>query len=107
MLHSLDVGVNALGVTVRRGLKWAGAEGEQIKLCVCTGVMKSAHVIQGVGLVREVWIGMFINVPGRLLELEHEHAARHYSGLRSSMERAYQGFDAREEVTVLMYERQS
>jgi hypothetical protein len=104
MLHLLECKAGEIGVTVRKGPKWADSIGQEILLCVCDG--EGNHDIQGKGIVLDAWMGQFKNVPARWLEKEHEKMSRVYSGLLTSMRRAYgPEFNEEEEVTALMYNR--
>lgn len=118
MLHSLDTDPGMVGTTVRRGIKWKGSVGDTLILCVCSDRCLTTECSdpdgeicdncdrQGEGIVHEEWFGRFINVPAKAVEYEHEESSRMYSGLLSSMERAYgPGFTEESVVTILSYER--
>jgi hypothetical protein len=106
-LHSIDILPGQTGVTVRLGKKWLhnASLDSAIDLCICTKDPES-HEVVGKGVILDAWFGIFIDIPGRLLELEHEASSRTYSGLLASMKRAYgNAFDERLGVTVLTYMR--
>jgi len=107
MLHSLDVGVGQVGSTVRLGGKWADLEpDDQLELCVCTRDPES-HDVQGMGVVLDLWLGRFIDIPARLLKYEHEERSREYDSLYDSMAFAYgDKFDPSKAVVVIIYVRQ-
>jgi hypothetical protein len=89
-IHPIDTDVGEFGVTVRRGLKWADAKiDEQLDLCVCPQGPDGPHEVVGRGTVVGVWGGAFHQIPGRMIENEHEESSRMYSGLLASMRRAY------------------
>jgi len=112
---SFDVDVGGIGVTVRRGSKWAQLIRRTLNLdlCVCsyeggpaTGVPK--HTNAGTGIVIETHLLPFKNVPARLVALEHEKSSQNYFGLLTSMRRAYGAdFAEREDVTIFAYRRLS
>jgi hypothetical protein len=110
MLHSLDCGVGQIGTTVRKGNKWADAYGLTLELCVCTPIGDAggqSHVVEGHGLVIDIWSGKFKDVPARHLEHEHEVRSRQYSGLLASMRKAYgTNFSESEDVTTVTYLRE-
>lgn len=107
MLHSLDCEVGAIGVTVRRGPKWADSMGEMIELCVCSND-NVQHVVSGTARVKEIWRGPLEEVPAKLIENEHEIRSQQYSGLLASMRKAYgAGLSEDDEVTVVSYLRLS
>lgn len=104
-LHPIDTPVGEFGSTVRKGLKWADANGQFIELCVCTNDPET-HYIAGGGYVTEVWTGLFWNIPARLIEIEHKKEARTYLGLLEGMRSAYgPSFETNELVTILVYRR--
>jgi hypothetical protein len=121
MLHTLDVEPGGIGVTVRNGLKWADANNEDLILCVCSNRCMDSVCYedpaaeacgncdrQGTGKVVEIWTGAFYDVPARLIENEHEICSRSYTGLYTSMIKAYGGwtdFYDGSDVTVVAYER--
>lgn len=120
-LHSVDIQPGELGVTVRKGLKWAvrildeGMDRFQIQVTLegvaVKGQVLEKDVAQGIlgeGEVDDVWVGQFSDIPARLVSLEHEEAARTYGGLLESMRRAYgEDFSLETFVTVFSYVRMS
>lgn len=103
-LHSIDVGVGEIGVTVRLGYKWATLPiGKSIYLCSCSG---RDHEIVGEAEVVGIWIGLFHTLPAKLIEQEHEKSSRMYSCLMKSMKKVYGAkFSENETVTALSYRR--
>lgn len=118
--HDFETPVGELGVTVRRGFKWAMVPmGTPLELwrCgephygVCPEIGQGGEYCckqQGVGLVAGHWVGQLKDLPARVIEREHEAESRSYSGLLFSLRRAYgQDFSDGEYVTALFYVRQS
>lgn len=116
MLHELEAPVGTSAVTVRLGPKWADSLAQDIELCVCrtlclqveglTADMRTVHTIEGHGVVEHIWTGKFLDIPARLIQIEHEIASRQYDGLYLSMKRAYgEQFHASSDVTVVTYRR--
>jgi hypothetical protein len=105
MLHTLDTPTGHQGSTVRNGMKWADALGQNIELCVCLPT-PADHKIEGHAVVTGVWDGKFADIPARLIEREHEERSRTYSGLLASMRHAYgPEFGENNQVVVLTYSR--
>ncbi len=110
---TLDLVVGEVGVTVRRGGKWAHIlrRSLDLDLCLCSyeggpavGVPK--HTQAGTGIVIETHLMPFKDVPARLVALEHEESSRTYFGLLNSMRKAYgSDFAEREDVTIFAYRR--
>lgn len=105
-LHTIDIGVGETGVTVRLGDKWFnrlnGYDGE----IALQETLEGVSTIVGRGVVLDVYRCAFRDIPARFVENEHEEASRSYSGLVSSMQRAYgESFSPDSEVTVFQYER--
>ena|SRR5690349_2874149 len=120
MLHPLDATVGEVATTVRLGTRWADSRGDELILCVCdahclapetcydpaAGVPCANCERVGRGIVRNIWVGRFKDVPALEIEHEHEASSRCYSGLKASMERAYGNkFDEFKTVTVVTYQR--
>jgi len=104
MLHALECETGNIGVTVRKGPKWANSIAEVIDLCVCDG--EGAHEVQGRGVVVDNWYGKFLDIPAKLIEKEHEKRSRLYSGLLDSMQKAYgKDFTEEDEVVIVTYNR--
>lgn len=103
--HPIDTKPGEVGVTVRRGRKWADLRaGQRIELTAGVDDADRRHV--GHAEVLETHLCRFEDIPARLIEYEHEESSRLYSGLLASMRRAYgPNFWAREEVVVLVYRR--
>jgi hypothetical protein len=103
--HPIDTKPGQIGITVRRGGKWADVKpGEELELCV--GVGPNDQVPVGRCIVKEAVLCQFINIPARLIELEHEQSSRVYTGLLASMRKAYGAdFNEQEPVVVLAYGR--
>lgn len=120
MLHPLDVDPGHAASTVRKGIKWKGAVGAELILCVCSDRCLTAECSfpdfdpcdncdrQGMGIAIGEWFGQFRNIPARVIEHEHEERSRLYSGLLQSMRKAYgSSFNDQSTVTVLIYDRLS
>jgi len=133
--HDFETPVGEVGVTVRRGFKWAMvATSTQLELWRCerphagdcpeimpvlqvhTDLQPVAEDIpgavfcskQGTGRVVGHWVGQLKDLPARIIEQEHEAESRTYSGLMHSLRRAYgpQLSDVHY-VTALFYMRQT
>lgn len=106
MLHSFELEVGSIVVTVRRGIKWANSQkGDELELCVCEG-QPIQHNVVGKGIVQSAEIYRFCDLPWKVFYTEHEIAAKTYGGLLNSMKRAYgYDFNEKEIVTALFYKR--
>jgi len=109
-LHTVDVGPGEIGVTARNGTKWSNSEDgernsihEEIVLCEC---LNNEHKVVGSAIIEQVWLGQFQDIPAKFIEQEHELSSRYYTGLLSSMRRAYgEDFSENSPITILAYRR--
>jgi len=110
--HTFDVEKNEIGVTIRKGTKWAeqSAVGESIELWNC----EKNHV----GLCEEmgceycgsgVIVGWHVchlkYLPVSLLKLEHNKEARNMKVLKEMLETGYGSISDSNTVTALIYLR--
>jgi hypothetical protein len=106
---AIELPVDSIGVTVRRGRKWLDyvEEHTTINLCQCTTDADGnvEHTIIGKGRIENCDMCDFREIPARIVEQEHCVDARTYSGLLAAMKRAYPGFRGHEDVTWLQYRR--
>ena len=117
--HDFDVEVGSVGVTLRKGFKWATApRGEELELWECSIAHegdcpariggRETCTLQGVGTVEGRWVGTLKSLPAKVIELEHEPSSRVYSGLLASLRRAYGPLMPEGEYfTALFYRRTS
>lgn len=111
--HDFEVEVGRIGVTVRKGFKWAVVpNGTRIELWRCEvphdgECPQIACSPQGEGMIdhRFLWVGRLRDLPARLIEYEHEERSRSYSVLLDSLARAYGTVSEDDWVTVMGYLR--
>jgi len=104
-IHPIDIAPGEVGVTVRRGDKWANiTHGEALE--IYSGDVANQTKI-GEGKVTNVMSCRFSEIPARLVEMEHEKTSRTYSSLLESMKRAYNEpkFKETDQVVVMTYLR--
>jgi len=111
--HSFDLAENEIGVTIRKGTKWAEVTiGQTFDLWVCqeghAGLCREHGCeYQGTGVKIGWWTGPLNKLPFGLIELEHNRMARDPQVLMRLMTQAYPGFRAKDIVTALIYLRTS
>lgn len=112
--HDFEVEIGDVGVTVRKGSKWADSVDmglTDVELINCgephTGdcTQEKGCVYCGTAQLLGYWYGSLENIPKGLLALEHEKASRTYEGLLYSLKRAYGEFDEKDFFTALIYLR--
>lgn len=105
--HEFDVAVGQIGVTVRRGFKWAQVpRGTTVELYYQHSPEKGlSDEFRGTAEVVGHWVGQLHNIPARVIEMEHEASSRLYSGLVESLKRGYGPFEENEYFTALFYRR--
>lgn len=112
--HGFDVPVGHIGVTVRKGTKWAEVEiGEELELWICQREHYGRcrpHLgckLVGTGQVLGYWIGKLKDIPRGLLAIEHNMAARDYNTLMAQLKQAYGKITDEDIITALIYLRTS
>jgi hypothetical protein len=101
--------VGDTGSTVRNGRKWFDQAqiGDNLVLCACSNPQSHAgENVYGMGKVTDVRLKPFIQLASDEIETNHANGvATKYEELLLAMQRAYPGFTADSEVTVLFYRR--
>lgn len=110
ILHSrrdINVQVGEEVSTTRRGTEWISLadKGDVVDICICSED-KQEHLIVGTAVIGGTWVGLFRNIPARLVEKDHVDEYRNYTSQLSALRQAYHGeFDEGDMVTVLWYRR--
>jgi len=91
-----------INVTVRKGVKWHGAEGEfAARPTKKEGLSDKRKALI---VISQTAIHHFRNLPAKVIDLEHDRRARTYSGLLKGMREAYgEDFSENEYVTVVFF----
>ena len=104
--HEFSVAVGEIGVTIRRGFKWAQVPvGAVVDLVFQSSPDDVLGESRGTAKVTGVWVGRLLDLPARIIEKEHEPSSRTYSELVSSLKRGYGDFNEAEYFTALFYKR--
>lgn len=104
--HDFEVGVGDIGVTLRRGVKWAGRPvGTKLQLVRHEDPEGKVEQEQGEGVIVGHWVGHLRDLPAVIIEKEHEATSRLYTGLLNSLRRAYGTISESEYFTALFYKR--
>lgn len=104
--HGFDLKVGDVGVTIRKGYKWALNQGTEFDLVEQHSDEKPDEVV-GTGVAIGNWLGRFKNVPNNLLKIEHNEWAQDKDTCFDMMKAGYGDFTEDSEVTALIYERLS
>ncbi len=103
--HTFDLACFDIGVTIRKGLKWAIQPNEKFHLVEEFSDDKEDKLV-GKGISLGFWTGDFFNIPSRLLKMEHNVCARNKEVLFDMMKEGYgDSFDEWTIVTALIYQR--
>lgn len=89
---------DGLNLTVRRGSKWHGHQGEMVEVVGLDGE------VYGQTQVRSSQLRRFADILQRDLDYEHDPLCRTYQGLLDDMRIVYDGFEEDEVVTLLWFE---
>jgi hypothetical protein len=105
--HEFDVEIGAIGVTLRKGFKWANVErGTLIDLYFQHSAEKGlSDEFRGTARVVGHWVGQLKDLPARVIEMEHEASSRLYGGLLESLRRGYGSVTESDYFTALFYQR--
>ena len=103
--HGFDLTVGEVGVSVRYGNKWAVEQGFEFDLVEQYSNPDHEDKVVGRGRALGFWRGPFNELPGNLLNIEHNFDARNYHILKDMLSYSYPDFTEESEVTALIYER--
>lgn len=110
--HGFDVERGEIGVTIRKGTKWAHVPRDAELVLFNCGEAHSGECTPatcrycGEGVKRGHWVGKMKHLPKSLLALEHNTEARDLEVLNRMMRTAYgDDFGPETVVTALIYER--
>ena len=98
-LHTLNRawGKDRVFITVRRGDKYLGTEGQTFDLCECWG---DDHAIVGNAIVVRTGLMEMGEIPASLLDTHYNSKCRQYRYLMEAMRNAY-GVDAMDDSTIV------
>lgn len=110
--HSFDTKLEEVGVTIRRGEKWAKyIPGTKIELWCCSKFhlgkcsKRKGCICEGEGIILGYWVGTFDILPKTLLRLEHHKEYRNKNKLFEAMKKYYKMFTMGHIITALIYYR--
>jgi len=104
--HGFDLKAGNVGVTIRKGVKWALRPGSKFALIEQHSDEEVEDEAVGSGTVLGHWSGRFDEVPANLMKIEHNDAATDPEVCLAMMKAGYgDKFTEADLVTALIYIR--